>query len=360
MKVAFIIRSTAQSTMGGDWVQSVSTAKYLKRLGIQVDIHLAGEKVDYPSYQLLHFFNLIRPDDILKHIRHTRVPFVVSSIYVDYNAHNRNSGSRTLSLLNRFLNADRMEYAKRIGRSLRNGEPWPTWEYLFRGHAGSIQKVLNRCSGILPNSEGEFNRLKQHFEIQSACGVVPNGIDTEVFIRNPHAVHHRENVVCAGRIEPRKNQLNLIRALRDTEFTLYIVGSPSPNHQAYADRCRDESAGNVHFIEPVKQEELIRIYENCKVHALPSWFETTGLSSLEAAYLGCNIVITDKGDAEDYFGRHAFYCNPAEVESIRDAVFRAAQAPVSRELTGIISKEFTWHKAAEETYKMYKTIIQAA
>jgi len=38
---------------------------------------------------------------------------------------------------------------------------------------------------------------------------------------------------------------------------------------------------------------------------LPSWFETTGLSSIEAGVMGCNIVITDKV-MQEYFSHHAF------------------------------------------------------
>ena len=49
-------------------------------------------------------------------------------------------------------------------------------------------------------------------------------------------------------------------------------------------------------------EDLAPYYASCKVHALVSWMETTGLSSLEAEVMGANLVITDKGDTRDYLG----------------------------------------------------------
>jgi hypothetical protein len=60
MKVAFIARSSLYSVKGGDTIQIVSTAKYLRQLNVDVDIKLADEKIDYNHYDLLHFFNLIK------------------------------------------------------------------------------------------------------------------------------------------------------------------------------------------------------------------------------------------------------------------------------------------------------------
>ncbi|MGC4059024.1 MAG: hypothetical protein QM743_13050 [Chitinophagaceae bacterium] len=55
-------------------------------------------------------------------------------------------------------------------------------------------------------------------------------------------------VMCVARIEGRKNQLNVIRALKGTDFQLYIVGKAAPNHQKYLEQCRQEAGPNVHFI----------------------------------------------------------------------------------------------------------------
>ncbi|HET7002588.1 MAG TPA: glycosyltransferase family 1 protein, partial [Puia sp.] len=70
MKVAFISRSSLFSDKGGDTIQIVNTAAALRHLGVEVDIFLADQKPDYDKYDFLHFFNIIRPDDILPHISH--------------------------------------------------------------------------------------------------------------------------------------------------------------------------------------------------------------------------------------------------------------------------------------------------
>ncbi len=70
----------------------------------------------------------------------------------------------------------------------------------------------------------------------------------------------------------------------------------------------------------------------------PSWFETTGLSSLEAAAMGCNIVITRKEDAYEYFENDACYYDPESPESIFQAIDQAASHKITEGLSSKVSE----------------------
>ena len=72
MNVLFVVRSTLFTVKGGDTTQVIETAAQLRLLGVETDIKLAGEKIDYSPYDLLHFFNIIRPADILVHIKKSK------------------------------------------------------------------------------------------------------------------------------------------------------------------------------------------------------------------------------------------------------------------------------------------------
>jgi len=100
------------------------------------------------------------------------------------------------------------------------------------------------------------------------------------------------------------------------------------------------------------------LYKAAKVHVLPSWFETTGLSSLEAGAMGCNIVVTRKGDTEEYFKDMAYYCEPDDVESIRNAVLQAYTNPVNPYLQDYIFSHYTWKDTAEQTLQAYQLILE--
>ena len=221
-----------------------------------------------------------------------------------------------------------------------------------------MQKVLSGSSLLLPNSENEYVRLVKRYKVEKAYKIIPNGIDTSLFSYHPQ-IGSKENdlVICVARIEPLKNQLNLIKALNNTSFRLLIIGLPSKNHQKYYAQCKVAAGEKVTFVGYLSQEKLVAYYEKAKVHVLPGWFETTGLSSLEAAAMGCNIVITDKGDTREYFENYAFYCDPASPESIYEAVKKASVEKYNEALRNKIITKYTWQQAANKTLAAYRGII---
>ena len=92
---------------------------------------------------------------------------------------------------------------------------------------------------------------------------------------------------------------------------------------------------------------------------LPSWFETTGLVSLEAALCGCNIVSTSQGYARDYFADFAWYCDPARSSSIRDAVEQAWASPPRPKLIDRVLANYTWEHTARESLRAYEMVLAA-
>jgi glycosyltransferase involved in cell wall biosynthesis len=356
MKVAFITRSTLFTVPGGDTVQVVETARHLKEMGVSPEIKLAFDEIDYQQFDMLHFFNLTRPADILYHSKKAQKPFVVSTILCDYSEYDKHH-RKGIGMLFSFLPADGIEYLKTIARWLKGSDHLASSEYLWRGQRSSIDRILKTAGMILPNSLSEHRRISKNYPNKAGCVVVPNGVDTRLFQRDGFTSREADLVICVARIEGIKNQLNLIKALNNTRFRLLIIGTHAPNQKGYYEECRTMAASNITFIDHVPQTELVRHYQRAKVHVLPSWFETTGLSSLEAAVMGCNIVITEKGDAKEYFGTNAFYCDPAEPESILSAIEKASRSSYNEVLHELILKRYTWKQAAIQTYKAYQQTI---
>ena len=205
---------------------------------------------------------------------------------------------------------------------------------------------------LLPNSLLEAEQIRSDLGVSTPMHVVPNGFDARIFTP-PSAGRERLGVAFVGRIEPHKNQLGLIRELRGTGIPLTIAGPDHPDHSAYCAQCRREADESVTFL-PGGDEQAVRdVYQSARVHALPSWFETTGLSSLEAAGTGCAIVTTSRGYAREYFGEHALYCDPGRKGSIRDAIRTALAQGPSEALRPLILEKFTWTRAAEATLAGY-------
>lgn len=357
LKVAMITRNTLYTVRGGDTVQVVQTARHLAALGVQADILLTSDEICYHRYDLLHFFNITRPADILCHIARAAQPFVVSTIHIDYSEYDRHHRKGLTGLLLRLFSADRNEYIKTIGRCLAKKDQLRSPSFVWKGQKRSVDQVLRKAAMLLPNSEHEYQRLRKRYRCPAAYKVVCNGIDHTLF-RHDRGEHKEDTLVlCVARIEGIKNQLNLIRALNGTRYRLLLIGAPAPNQPAYYRACRLAAAANIVFVEQVSQPDLVDYYRRAKVHVLPSWFETTGLSSLEAAAMGCNVVITDRGDTQEYFGAAGFYCEPASPGSILHAVDRAARAPVDPALAGRIREQYNWRRASQQTLEAYQKII---
>ena len=116
-----------------------------------------------------------------------------------------------------------------------------------------------------------------------------------------------------------------------------------------------EAGANITIISKrLPQEELMLLYQESEVHVLASWFETTGLSSLEAAYMGCKLVVTKCGDTIDYFKDYVEYCKHDSIELIYEAVILASKNTFSNILKTKIEEEYNWNYAAKCTFEAYE------
>jgi glycosyltransferase involved in cell wall biosynthesis len=212
---------------------------------------------------------------------------------------------------------------------------------------------------LLPNAQAELDLLKRDFELAfKNAYIIPNAADLifkysdgKEFIKK-YGINNF--IMCVGRIEHIKNQLSLLKAMKGSGLPLVIIGKPGK--QDYFRQCLDEADQNTTFLQPMPHDELRSAYGAAKVHVLPSWRETPGLVSLEAGLAGCNIVVTDRGSTEEYFGSLAYYCEPDDIFSIKDTIVKAYEAPKNSILVQHILNNFTWERAAEKTLAAYKSI----
>lgn len=349
-----IARPNLFSVSGGDTVQIIKTASALKDIGVDVDV-LIHSNIDYSKYNLLHFFNIIDPEDILGHTLKSNLPYVVSTIYVDYKEYDKLHRKDTLGVLSKIFPHDTIEYFKTLAKYIYKGEKVSTLKFFLKGHRRSIQCIIKNASLLLPNSESEYQRLEKDYSIKQKYIVVPNAIDPILFKHDEQ--YERNIILCVARIEGRKNQLNVIRALKDTSYKVIFIGAISPNQQNYYKQCKAEATENMQFFDFMNQEQLLDYYSKAKVHILASWFETTGLSNLEAGAMGCNLVVGRRGDVEEYFDNNVEYCEPGDLQSIRTAVEKSWNKDASSTLQSKIFNNFTWKVTAKKTHEAYQTIL---
>jgi len=351
------------SAPGGDTVQVLKTMQYLRALGCQVEVSTELEP-DLSGYDLVHVFNVTRPQESYLQVRNAQKQgkkLVLSTIFVSYSDFDRQARGGLLGMLSRWLHPSQIEYLKVMGRAIHNAEIHRGTRTLMRyGHRRLVQETIKAADVLLPNSFSELNRLCAAYPVAKSRPsiVVPNGIDPQLFgdpeIPVPAELErYRDCVLVVARLEGLKGQLQVLRAMRDLPWKLVLIGAHTRNHSGYFNRLRQEASSNVHILGRVEHDALPPYYRMARVHALVSWIETTGLSSLEAAAMGKNIVITGRGDTREYFEDLGYYCEPDSVASVRDAIVRAYESKPNPALRQRVMDRFTWRHAAEKTLEAY-------
>ena len=367
MQVLLIIREDAHRNLGGDTIQMLKTRAALEDLGVSVEVRGTDQMADLPACDLSHVFNIQTAESswaAFQSLQRAGMPTVLSSIYWDMLEHDFE-----------FAVTQRARWrllARTLGKS-RARELYISWQRRkapLKAKWQTQRRLLQHALRVLPNSQSEADLLQKTFalddDFQDKVSVVPNGIDTDLFdpVPQPSRAFMQEHgwrdfVLQVGAISPVKNQLGLIEALYDLPVPLVFVGQPVAAMPEYAERCKARAAerGNVLFAGRLPHEELPGIYALAAVHALPSWRETPGLVSLEAAAAGCRVVTTSIGSTRDYFGDLAWYCHPDDLVSIRLAVEAALKASPLTTLRQRVLQKFTWQCAAEATLAAYQAAL---
>lgn len=286
---------------------------------------------------------------------------VLSTIYGLYTEFERKARGGLFQKTANYLTAYQIAFVKNLVKHYKEKRMHKgVYKMIFKGYYGLMKEIVDNTSVFLPNSHSEMNRVIADFKLQNPKYVsVPNAIDKSLFANetknknNPY-IKFKDCILCAARIEGRKSTLNLVRAVKNTNYHLVLVGNESKNQKKYVDQVRKEAGSNVTFLGAVSHQELRLLYEVSRVHALISWMETPGLSSIEAAAMGKNIVVTHKGDTYDYFKDFAFYCEPDDINSIKEAIDKAYHSPVNPNLRKRMLENYTWEETAIETIKAYE------
>ncbi len=370
MRVLIQSRKNFYTLRGGDTVQLTKTKLELEKLGVNVDISLEYSP-DLSNYDLVHVSNVTRIQETYLQVKNAvtqNKPIVLSTIFWPMDEFEKKGQIGIRKLINKHLNIDDEEKIKAIARFFydKNSRDIATRNLWKIGYTKMQRYVLSSIDEFLPNSEIEMDKLSSHFNVRkNNYYVIPNAIDENIAYKKykeatpPEFEKFRDAVICVGRIEPRKNQLSLVKALDGSNYKLILVGQVSKNQTNYFKQIQKflEKNNEFTYIPHIDNDQLYQLYKVCRVSALPSWLDTPGLVSLEAGAMGCNLAISTRGSTKEYFKNYAYYCEPDDINSIRKAVDNAYNASKNEDLKNLILNNYTWKIAAEKTLEAYNAVL---
>lgn len=341
------------SVPGGHLVKLEQTTQALKALGVDATAS-SEERPRLEAADVVHGFGLTPTQ--LRWVREQGRPIALSTIYCSPRYLRGAPPAVSRTQLRRLTGRSRTGLAL-LGAALGGTIPDKCSEVI----AFERQLALSYESAdiLLPDSVRQAEHITSELSTTTPARCVPNAVNPQLLASSTAGLAplaRRDTVLCVGRFEPRKNQLGLIRALRGADYQVVLTGPRHPDHRAYWERCRREASGNVRVLPRRSLAELVELYARARVHVLPSWGETTGLVSLEAAAMGCNVVVSTQGYADEYFADLAWYCEPRRRTSIRAAVDEAYRSRARPELRERVLTEYTWERTAEATLQGYEMI----
>lgn len=324
----------------------------LREAGVTVDIDLDLSS-DPKRYDLVHLYNFALPD--LARLLAERavaagVPYVVTTLYEDWP---------------RFYK--RMQYfAELLMLYVAHGQGETLWNHLLESKPVpppvlplANQWTADHAARLLVNGVNEGESLLKDYGSKLKISVNHFGSDLPLAINStdPDLLEgEKDFLLCVGRLECRKNQLMLLKALEYSPHTLVFVAGGFTYQPEYAEACRRfKRSGKTIFLDRVTDEQLAQLYQRARAHVLPSWYELPGLVSLEAAAYGTPVVATREGTAEDYFGTSAFFVRPDNPQDILNGVLAALNCG------GISAREaiskYTWDNSVRELKMIYEEIL---
>lgn len=368
-------RIDAFDKYGGDTTQMLKTKEELEKLGVQVDISLELSP-NIADYDIIHLFNVTRIHETYiqcKNAIKNKKPIVFSTIHhskSDIREYEMNGIGGLFGIIRKFIrNEEMIQLLKTFTYCIKYPSTYKAFLHqLLIGYKRMQKFVLNNSTILLPNSEMELIELIKDFDLEKNREdiIVPNGVEiSDEYInitRDEFISKYNLNnfIFCPGRIEPRKNQIALIKALNNTPLILIFAGDINYKHKSYIKNFNSlvEGNENVYYLGKMDRKLLFSAYKASAVTILPSWFETTGLIGLEAGIMGTKVVITQKGYTKEYYGDHVLYCDPSDEKNIRESIINALESNNENEFfLEMIKSKFTWRKAASCTYEAYKKAI---
>jgi glycosyltransferase involved in cell wall biosynthesis len=283
---------------------------------------------------------------------HNNIPFVITALQEDTPRYLRKS-VMTLSIFKKYIELGQpADFLDSQLDSLRQSSP---------GEINTSPVALCNAAAVLVSGQEEADCIRRYYPSARIMSG-PFGFSMPSVIADPElfcsTYDLKDFVLCTGRLETRKNQLMLLRALEHDDITIVFIGGGVSYQPEYVNLCKKyQRKGRTVFLERLDEKMLASAYSAAKVHCLPSWYELPGLVTIEALAYGCPVIQSSWGTITDYCGDYMISCEPDDYNSIRNAVICGMSKERNEKAREHI-RQFTWERSADIVIQAYEYALQ--
>lgn len=231
----------------------------------------------------------------------------------------------------------------------------------------SIRASVRRATRVIAVSHATQRDLIEVLDVPAArIDVVHHGLaerdrtlaaDDEVSALRRELELDGPLVLCVGTVQPRKNQLAVLRAFQSVQRHLpsrtrcLFVGRPGWGTAPFEQAIANASPDSVRWLRSFPDQRLRALYRAADVFVSPSDYEGFGLTFLEAMSQGTPVIAVARGAAPEVIGKASLLLDEATPEAIgtalrelladREARGQWAERAIAR------ARTFSWQRSAE-------------
>jgi glycosyltransferase involved in cell wall biosynthesis len=173
-------------------------------------------------------------------------------------------------------------------------------------------------------------------------------------------------VIALGTLEPRKNLVNLVRAMRlvgggHREIGLVLLGRAGHRHQDLDAEMGAEGSDRARWLGNVPDADAAALVQGAAALAFPSLHEGFGLPAIEGMAAGVPVIASDIPVMREICGEAALLVDTTKPELLAEALRWAVTDRGARDVAArgrARAARFTWRRCAEGTLAAYRALLE--
>lgn len=141
----------------------------------------------------------------------------------------------------------------------------------------------------------------------------------------------QDYILNVGTVESRKNVLSAVKAIKDIDTHLVIVGSLTSYGKKVQEYIKAEKLEEkITFLKGLSTYELAILYQGATLFIYPSIFEGFGIPIIEALFSKTPVITTNYGCFPEAGGPDSVYVDPNNINGITKTINQLLDSPEER------------------------------
>jgi len=216
----------------------------------------------------------------------------------------------------------------------------------------------------------EIKRMLENKYHRKDLEYIPNGVNLPKILPpgdtlKKYNLETKKYAFTACRFVPEKGLHDLIKAYHMIEHPVFklVIAGDADHETKYSRNLKKSIKGNQNIILTgvISGPPLQELYSNAGLFVLPSYYEGLPIALLEAMSYGLPILASDIPQNREIGLPDFRYFPPGQVKILSQKMRSLFENGISQEEKSeqrrIIQESYNWNRIAQETFKVYKSII---